>query len=190
MEIKLINLLNLITNKKSYKYIVIALLLSCFIIFGMVNEGRQKYIIPIFLACFVGLCVAVSCLFPSSIIVSDSEIKYTQLQYVRRVHGNNFSGSSINIGGNRIRFSFSYVEYTVTDIKTFNLSQTKLERALNTGHVEFCGKTRFYAKNDSEYISEKNIHIIYEIADFKKFKEMNEEKIESLIYAKHRFDMD
>jgi len=65
----------------------------------------------------------------------------------------------------------SRITYTVSDFTKFELKQTKVEKKLDIGHIEFLGKTNWDADENIEEIEGNKIHRIYGIPNFKKFSQ-------------------
>ena len=152
----------------------------------IIDKTLDIYSIFAFLTVFIFLIFMSSLLFPSKLHIDCGEVRYSCLKFIKITHRNSLPGFSVGVGGRKALFY--NVKYTITDIESYNLCQTKIEKALNIGHIEICGKTQYYSKAYSDSIDVKEKHVIFGISGFKKFKEKNESEIINMINYKSKFD--
>ena len=179
----------MLTNPKARVLLIVIVALNLMIaVPGMTKD--VSILVPIVLFCFMFLIMflIVSLLFPSRIKVIDGQIMYSQIQFIHRPYGNGFVITKTRVGLVRFRGLFVKVNYTVTNIDTFEAYQTKIEKIFNTGHIMIHGKTRFDTKKHLDCLSDRQIHTIYGIKNFKKYKSEIELVSKDLICRKHRLD--
>lgn len=62
------------------------------------------------------------------------------------------------------------VEFTVSDITSLELKQTRFERFFNVGHIQIEGRTDFITKEKfMERVPDRDQHIVHGIRNFSKF---------------------
>ena len=183
----------MLTNPKARVLLLVIVALNLIISISEVTK-EGNVLVSIMLFCFMFLILflimfpIVSLLFPSEIKVIDGQIMYSQIQFIHRPYGNGFAVVRTQVGHIRFRGSFVKVNYTVTNIDTFEAYQTKIEKVFNTGHIIVYGKTRFDTKKHLDCISDRQTHMVYGIKNFKKYKSEIEPVAKDLICRKHRFD--
>ena len=162
MEFKL-NPLWSIQNKKNWWYPIVTAVFFLITTVAMIGSEEGYYLLA-FMAVLFGVTNVTTLLSnnPHALCLSERGISYRQNYYIRYRHSHK--------NHKRIR-----TELTVSRVDSIELRQNAVEKLFHTGHVIIKGHTEWeFLRDYSEYYKERvevpDLHVLYGIRDFDKFR--------------------